>query len=275
MLTTTSLDLAAYLRRIGHDGPLAPDLATLRALVARHTAAIPFENLDPLMGRTPDLSLEGLQRKLVAEGRGGYCFEHNTLLKHVLEAIGFEVTGLAARVLWGRPEDAVTPRSHMLLRVDLAEGPHLVDVGFGSMTLTGVLRLAADEEQATPHEAFRLVRVGEFFHMQAFVREEWRTLYRFDLQPQLPVDYEVTNYYLANHPGSFFRLSLTGSRPAEEGRYTLLNGQFTHYPREGAPETRTLASVDEVRQVLTEHFRVQLPEAPELDEAIARVLQAG
>lgn len=41
----------ADFRRIGHEGGRAPTLETLRAVVARHTEAIPFENLDPLLGR--------------------------------------------------------------------------------------------------------------------------------------------------------------------------------------------------------------------------------
>ena len=73
---SAEIDLPAYLERIGHVGPTAPTLATLAALVKAHAAAIPFENLDPLIGRTPALDLAGLQRKLVHGGRGGYCFEH-------------------------------------------------------------------------------------------------------------------------------------------------------------------------------------------------------
>jgi N-hydroxyarylamine O-acetyltransferase len=44
-------DLADYLARVGHTGPWASDLATLRSLHALQPAAIPFENLDPLLGR--------------------------------------------------------------------------------------------------------------------------------------------------------------------------------------------------------------------------------
>jgi len=40
----------------------------------------------------------------------GYCFEQNLLLSHVLNGLGFKVSGLAARVLWNAPEGA-SPRA--------------------------------------------------------------------------------------------------------------------------------------------------------------------
>src|SRR5262245_53087122 len=133
------MNLDAYLQRIGHDGPVAPTLDVLQAIVFRHATTIPFENLAPFLGLPVDLSLDALEDKLVAQRRGGYCFEHNLLLWQALSAIGFDVSGLAARVLWNGPEERITPRSHMLLRIAGDEGTRVVDVGFGGMTLTGVL----------------------------------------------------------------------------------------------------------------------------------------
>ena len=61
-------------------------------------------------------------------GRGGYCFEHNSLLQSVLQTLGFEVEGWAGRVLWGRSADEPGASTHMLLRVILPEGDFLADV---------------------------------------------------------------------------------------------------------------------------------------------------
>src|SRR5262249_15051302 len=87
-----AIDLNAYFDRIGYSGARTPTLDTLRAVVLRHTEAIPFENLDPLLRRPVRLDAASLQRKLVRDGRGGYCFEHNLLLRHALEGLGFAVT---------------------------------------------------------------------------------------------------------------------------------------------------------------------------------------
>src|SRR5262249_13908701 len=54
-------------------------------------------NLDPQRGVPVSLVPEDLERKLVAERRGGYCFEQNLLLKAALEALGAEVDLFLAR----------------------------------------------------------------------------------------------------------------------------------------------------------------------------------
>ena len=74
------IDLDAYFRRIGYDGPRDASLETLRELHRLHPQAIPFENLDPLLGRPVNLDPASLQAKLVEGGRGGYCFEQNGVL---------------------------------------------------------------------------------------------------------------------------------------------------------------------------------------------------
>jgi len=96
-----AFDVDAWLRRIRYDAPREPVFGTLRGVIAAHTATIPFENIDVLLGRPPKLDLVSLQRKMIAGGRGGYCFEQNTLLLGGLCALGFRVTGLIARVIRG------------------------------------------------------------------------------------------------------------------------------------------------------------------------------
>ena len=81
-------DIDGYCARIGYSGPREPTLAVLRAIVAGHTAAIPFENLDVLAKRPIRLALPALREKLVHHLRGGYCYEHNLLLLDVLLALG-------------------------------------------------------------------------------------------------------------------------------------------------------------------------------------------
>src|SRR5690606_8248163 len=89
------IDLPAYLKRIGHDGGLDPTPQTLRALHRAHVTSIPFENLEIMVGRPVELSLDAVQAKLVGGPRGGYCFEHNRLFAGVLERLGYEIVALA------------------------------------------------------------------------------------------------------------------------------------------------------------------------------------
>jgi N-hydroxyarylamine O-acetyltransferase len=259
------IDLDAYFTRIGYAGPREPTLEVLRALHALHPAAIPFENLDPLMGRPPALALDVLQAKLVTGGRGGYCYEQNGLFKAVLEALGFQVTGLAARVRWGAAEDApLRPRTHMTLQVSLPEGPYLADVGFGGLVLTGPLRLDSHEAQATGHERFRLAPLEDgVLELQAELGQAWRALYRFDMTPHMAADYEPLNWFSGTHPSSPFTSSLMAARTSPQGRLALSNTRFTTRRPGQAPVERTLASMDELKSVLSEDFGLTLPEGLE------------
>ena len=257
-------DLNAYFARIGYADTPTPDRATLAELVLRHTQAIPFENLDPLLGRPVDLAPEALIAKLVHARRGDYCFEQNGLFWRVLEAIGFAVTPLAARVLWNMDEDAVTPRSHMLLCVSLSDGPVIVDVGFGGAVLTGVLDLVADVEQQTPHEPFRLLdRDGEW-RLQIRIGEDWRTCYRFDLHPQLAIDYEPVNWWVSTSPASHFTQGVTCARVLPEGRLAIRSGMITRYGRDGSFDRREVPDPEALCTLLTETMGIELPEPERL-----------
>ena len=272
---TTPFDLDAYFRRIGYTGARAPTLETLRAVHFRHTEALPFENLDPFLRRPVRLDMESLQQKMVRGGRGGYCYEQNLLLMHALNALGFNAKGLAARVLWNAAvTNSTPPRTHMLLLLDVDGKAHIADAGFGVMTLTGPLRLEAATEQATPHEPYRLKRVGEEYLLEARMRGEWKPLYRFSLQEQPLPDIEIYSWYVSNHPESRFVTGLMVARAAADCRYTLLNNEFAAHRLQGASERRVLTSAAELREVLTGPLRVKLPEGPEVDAALTR-LTAG
>ena len=267
----SGFELDAYLARIGYAGPRTATIETLEAVHALHPAAIPFENLNPLLGWPVSLELNSLQEKLVAGGRGGWCFEHNTLLRHALEALGFSVTSLAARVLWNAlPGSPMGPRSHMLLLVDLGGARYIADVGFGGNVLTAPLRLEPRIAQPTPHESHRLMPLENGFVLEAAVSGEWKPLYRFTMEPQFPADYEVSNWYLCHHPSSFFRQILMAARVTPDGRYALRNNALAIH-RKHKTEKSTLADPGALRSSLENDFGLQLPESPELAAMLERV----
>ena len=279
-----SFDLDAYLRRIDYTGDRTATLQTLQAIAVRHPRSIPFESLDALLGVPIELDAPSLQRKLVRQRRGGWCFEQNLLLGHALTALGYRVTGLAARVAWQVPPGMIRPRTHMLLRIRLrseaasagqiGDEDYLVDVGFGGLTLTGVLRLVPDVEQRTPHEPFRLRAHTWGLAMEASVRGAWQPLYQFDLQPQALADYEATNWYLSNHPRSHFLTTLVAARAEPDRRYALLNGELAVHHLHGPSERTVLGSASEVRRALDELFQIDVPAGADVDAALERLLPA-
>ena len=165
LFDTTVFDLGAYLARIGCTGGAnrRPDLATLQDLALLHPCAIPFENLNPVLRRPVRLDIASIQDKLVRGGRGGWCFEHNLLLGTALMALGYDVKGLSARVVWNVPAGVIRGRSHMVLHVTLGGFAYIVDAGFGGSTPTAPLKLVIGMEQPTPHDPFRVMPVPDLF----------------------------------------------------------------------------------------------------------------
>ena len=108
--------------------------------------------------------------------------------------------------------------------------------------------------------------------MQAHVGGAWKPLYRFDLQEQLLPDYEVTNWYLSNHPESQFVTGLIAARAERDRRYALRNNELVVHHVNGRTERRVLTSVAGLRSALEDAFRLTLPAGPELDAALARLI---
>jgi N-hydroxyarylamine O-acetyltransferase len=248
------IDLDAYFARIGYEGPRAPTLATLNAVVHAHVMAIPFENLDVLLGVPIDLAPAALEQKLIHGGRGGYCFEQNSLLLYVLAELGYDVHPLSARVRYQHPRHFTPARTHVFVRVEIDES-WLVDVGVGAMSLTSALRLEETGPQPTPHETRRLLRENGLIYHQVQFGEEWHDICEFTLEEMPLIDREVANWYTSAHPGSHFKNRLLVARALPDGaRVTLLNRELTVRQRDGSRERHLVSSPDELLAVLEEKF---------------------
>jgi N-hydroxyarylamine O-acetyltransferase len=254
------LNVDAYLARIGYSGLRTATLATLQELHALHPAAIPFENLDALLRRPVGLDVGSLATKLIQGRRGGYCYEQNTLFQAALQALGFSVGSLAARVQWGRPEGALSPRIHMLLRVHLPEGDFIADVGFGRLTLTAPVRLEADTAQPTPHGLYRLIRVRDELRLETKLSQGWAAVYQIALQEQTSADWEVAHWYNSTHPESRFTTALMVARPVGDRRLGLLNNVLSTHHQDGTSEQTVIDTPQALEATLRGDFDLNLPE---------------
>lgn len=261
-----------YFERIGYDGPRTLSLETLIGIHQAHTRSIPFENLNPLLGLPVTLDINSIYNKIVLQGRGGYCFEQNTLFNYIITSLGFESTGLAARVMWNVAEGVVPPRGHMLLMVKFKGSPYIADTGFGSLTLPWPLALTTGVAQKTSHEAFRFLSAADEYILQAQVKDEWRSLYRFSLTHQLIPDYEVVNYYMATHPSSYFTQNLAAARVDNGKRFALRNRDFTTHETGGPSISRQIETVEELKLLLENVFQIRLPLVDQLDERLEKIV---
>ncbi|MGF6552508.1 arylamine N-acetyltransferase family protein [Paraburkholderia youngii] len=256
-----SVNLESYFARIGYQGPRAATLEVLRAIHRLHPAAIPFENLNPLTRQPVRLELEAIERKLVTQKRGGYCFEQNILLANVLMQLGFKVTPMLARVIWGREPGTISPRTHMVLRVDIDGDEWIADVGFGGVTLTAPLRLTVGLAQPIPLGTFRLANAGhDTVYLEVLAPDEsWSRVYHVDLRAVEWVDYEISNWYTSTSPDSKFVNNLLACRVLPELRVALFNDQLNERDARGQiVSERRLASAAELADCLRERFGLNL-----------------
>ncbi|MFV8048078.1 arylamine N-acetyltransferase family protein [Mycobacterium sp. 48b] len=272
-------DLAAYFDRIGYQGPASPGSDVLRNIVAAHGRSIPFENLDPLLGiPVADLSAAALSDKLVTRRRGGYCYEHNGLLGHVLDELGYGVERLAGRVVWMKEPDSPLPAlTHNVLAVTVPgeAGRYLVDVGFGGQTLSSPILLQTGAVQQTRHEPYRLVelptRHEPELELAAQVRGQWQPLYRFTAVPQPQIDLEVGSWYVSTHPGGVFVVGLTAALVTDDARINL-RGRNLAIHSHGETERIRFDTAAQVLDALTERFGINLSDLDGVDVE-ARVAQ--
>lgn len=245
-------DIKAYLNRIGYEGTVSPSSDTLRALHLAHVLTVPFENLDIHLGRSISIEPEALFQKIVLVRRGGYCFELNGLFALLLEQLGFSVTRLAARVLYGA--EGVRPRSHQVLLVRIDTGRWIADVGFGGNGLLEPLNLTINDEIQQGADRFRLIMDERGEHLlQCLVHRAWEKLYSFTLDPHLPVDYTFANYYHSHSPDSLFTQTQICTMPTLDGRKTftdmVLKIRAGDKTQKIHPQT-----VSEYRALLRDHF---------------------
>jgi N-hydroxyarylamine O-acetyltransferase len=257
LIAALALELSAYLDRIGFTGDRTPDLPTLEQLQRRHLLAIPYENLDVVLGQPVTIDPAAAFDKLVTRRRGGWCYEMNGLFGWALAEMGYGVTRLASGVMRSAMgEDAVG--NHLVLRVDLEDGPVLADVGLGD----GPLRPFAIRPHAFAIDGFD-------YAVEAMEDGWWRLHNRAGARPP-DFDFHTGRtdeallgrrcHFLQTDPASMFVQNLICQRFANDGHVQLL-GKVLRKSSASRTADRTLSSADELSDVLAAEFGIDEPAA--------------
>ena len=259
-------DLDAYLTRIAlAEGPLA-DAEGLAALQRAHRLAIPFENLDVILGRGIRIDSESVFAKLVTARRGGYCFEHNRLFLDALTALGFEARPLLARV-WLAATDT-PPLTHTFSLVTIDDQDWIADPGFGG-SYTPIMPLVEGATAEAPDGArFRLDRDTVYGWM--LLRDGhpgstdgrstgtgFQPQYSFTLGQVWGVDLELSNRWTSAAPESRFMQARIVSIVLSRGLVGITERVYRH--RDGDEET--IATIDDpgvYRARLSQTFGIDL-----------------
>lgn len=253
-------DRARYLDRIGATAPVRADLAALGVLMRAHLDRVPFENLDVQLGRVPPETVDDIFDKVVNRGRGGWCYEVNTLFGVLLADLGYAVTRLSGDVRRGG-DVAERPGNHLCLRVDL-DRAYLVDVGFGGSTTTPIAI-----------ERGRVVDGPYAIHMVQVASDRWTfdetvgegASFGFDFTTR-PADEGILaamRSALACEDWSPFVQNLVMQLRRGDTHWTLRGRVLTQLTPDGKT-TRLLESADEMAAVGREVFAIELPEVARL-----------
>lgn len=231
-----SFELDAYLARI--DMPARPtvDAAGLARLQRQHRLAIPFENLDVMLGRGIAIDGDAVFAKLVGSRRGGYCWEQNRLFGDALAALGFEARPITARVWLGA--EGVPPLTHVLSLVEADGRAWIADAGFGG-SYAPVMPLEDGAEADAPDGArFRLTAGGP--HGWTLARrgpiattdgrragdDEWQPQFSFTLATVHDADLAMGNWWSQSHPTSRFTRVAIASIVLPHGFATLADHRY-------------------------------------------------
>jgi N-hydroxyarylamine O-acetyltransferase len=249
------MEVETYLRRLGYGERCEPTLATLRSLHRAHLYAVPFENLDVHHSKQAiSLDIETLFDKVVRQRRGGFCYELNGLFAALLEAVGFDVTLLSARV---RCQDGgFGPEfDHLVLLVRL-EQPWLADVGFGE-SFREPLHLVADEVQKQPYGTYRLRRDGDDWRYEVLTDDDsWRTEYYFSTIPRRLDEFAAMCHYHQTSPESPFTQKRLCTLATPTGRITLSDDRLII--TEGSTVTERELTSAEFTATLDELFGIRV-----------------
>jgi arylamine N-acetyltransferase len=268
--------IAEYFHRVSYTGPTEPTIDVLAALVAAHNRSIPFENLDPVLGvPVADLRPQTLFDKLVRRRRGGYCFEQNGVMAHVLSQLGFGVDVLGGRVVWMNTGGELPAQTHQVLAVTVPgdDGRYLVDVGFGGQTLSSPIRLETDTVQQTRHEPYRIREHDDGYVLETQIRDTWEPLYLFSTRPFPMIDRQVGSWYVSTYPESGFVVGLTVALVTDDARWNL-RGRNLAIHSKGESERIRFDDAAQVVEALTDRFGIDLAGLGDVEARVSEVLDS-
>lgn len=259
MRPASPAQVAAYLERIGFIGAPRADAATLVKLHRCHVEAITWECLDCYAGRPTTRDPADAYDKIVVRGRGGWCYEMNGLFAWMLEALGFEVSRLAAGVMREALGDEAIG-NHLVLIVRL-DRDYLADVGLGSGLIEPVPLAEGTYRQR--YATFRLERLDARwwrFHNQS---EVMPPSFDFALDTRDEALLDDRCRWLQTDPASPFRQNAVVQRYGPDHLTALIGPALVRVDAGGVQRT-PIDSAPAYERALHQSFGLELPDAAEM-----------
>lgn len=261
-----SPNLPAYLEYIDYMGSSDITIENLIYIQEKHVMTVTFENFDIHLPhkRNVDISPACIEKKILFEKRGGYCWEQNTLLFYMLGAFGFKIRRVGCQVLY-RLSAVPVGITHMALLVDIDGKNWLVDVAFGGMTATYPLDIDNEAEISSDYDPLRRIRkVNNIVFHEANLNDVWHSLYSFTTNSFEHSDAITCNINTYSNPKSQNECStsLMLAKITREARYTFFNEElkiWKHNRKLEENEKYIISNPIELLIVIEKYFNISLP----------------
>lgn len=214
------MNVKKYLSRLNFDSAPSPDLSNLKKLHRNHLYNIPFENLDIHYNRKIILNVDLLEKKIIDENRGGFCYELNGLFYTLLSNLGYSVKMISAGVYnsEGIPGPAY---DHMALIVNIDNQEYLVDVGFGENFIEP-LKFALDTVQKDESGYFKIISQDEKYILCSSPDgENFKKGYLFTTEEEELSNFEDRCLYMQTSSESHFTQKKICSKATGKGRISI------------------------------------------------------
>lgn len=194
--------------------------------ISSYMKRVPFENIDVQNEVPVSVELDDLSDKIITRGRGGFCYEMNTLFRYYLNEKGYEAYNVAATVK--NPDGWTREGSHMSTLVK-ADALYVADVGFGDLPVKAMpIRLVGQEVIIDDvNGRYRAVEVNDGFEVQKENAGVFETLYKGYFEPRRPEDFNDNMDYNQHHPDSIFTRHLIITMPKSYGRISMTESNLT------------------------------------------------
>jgi N-hydroxyarylamine O-acetyltransferase len=257
-----SLWITTYLKRIRHHGSLEPTEHVLFDLQQCSLTHIPFDNMDIHMNRAVTVdNLDSIKDKILARGRGGYCYEQNQLFHELLLRLGFDAKLIRSRAMVDLKPGQSRPSTHAMILVTLKEKSFIVDVAGNSIGSPLPLFLEHETIQEMNGEKHRVLNRGNNKYSHEILDDSgsWIPLKDFSLDAE--IDFQecaVMNWWTCTHPSSRHRASLIISVHGKDGFRMICNNCLIE--RQGGCKARRtiISSWKEFLQILADDFHVPI-----------------
>lgn len=248
-----NIDAYQYLDRLNLQKE-DPDLKFLKKIHKAHLLNIPFENLDIHYGKKIILDIERIYKKVIIDKRGGFCYELNGLIFHLLSNLRFNCHLVSARVKgnksWGPEFD------HMIVIVNLNNENWLVDVGFGSLFVEPKkIMLDVPQLDYNNYYKFETDPDENLILKKSKDNSVYSSIYQFELVSRELIEFlPMCNYHQESKKSIFSQNKLI-TQLFKNGRITLTDRKLK-LELNGELEEKPILNEDEFLSKLEFHFGI-------------------